>query len=107
MCIRNFFLTLRTVHEKVSSKIEFVDSGLILVESGFGSGEKSTGSGGPKINGSDRIRILIPGNKIVLYGLGNYRDIFYFHIASRWGKNKDFHLFKKKLRFLIFHISFP
>ena len=53
--------------------LEFVDSGLyfedknnfinplLQVESGSGSIEKSTGSGGPKINGSDRIRILIPG----------------------------------------------
>ena len=54
--------------------LEFVDSGLHLVqdennfinpllqvESGSGSVEKSTGSGGAKINGSDRIRILIPG----------------------------------------------
>ena len=53
--------------------LEFVDSGLYFVEYennvinpllqvGFGSGsdEKSTGSGGPKINGSGRIRILIP-----------------------------------------------
>ena len=54
--------------------LEFVDSGsyfvqdeynfinqLLQVGSGSGSTEKSTGSGGPKINGSDRIRILIPG----------------------------------------------
>ena len=36
-----------------------------LSQVGSGSGEKSTGSGsdGPKINGSDRIRILIPGLK--------------------------------------------
>ena len=55
--------------------LEFVDSGLCFVQdennfinpllqvgSGSGSVEKSTGSGsgGPKINGSDRIRILIP-----------------------------------------------
>jgi len=52
--------------------LEFVDSGLYFVQdennfinpllqvgSGSGSVEKSTGSGGPKINGSDRI--LIPG----------------------------------------------
>ena len=32
---------------------------LLQVGSGSGSNEKSTGSGGPKINGS--IRILIPG----------------------------------------------
>ena len=52
-------------------KLEFVDSGLYFVQDennfinsllqvGSGSNEKSTGSGGPKINGSDRIRILIP-----------------------------------------------
>ena len=53
--------------------LEFVDSGLYFVQdennfinpllqvgSGSGSDEKSTGSEGPKINGSDRIRILIP-----------------------------------------------
>ena len=52
--------------------LEFVDSGLYFVQDennfinpllqvGSGSDEKSTGSGGPKINGSYRIRILIPG----------------------------------------------
>ena len=54
--------------------LEFVNSGLYFVEdennfinpllqlgSGSGYDEKSTGSGGPKINGSDRIRNLIPG----------------------------------------------
>ena len=55
--------------------LEFVDSDLYFVQdknnsinpllqpqvgSGSGSIEKSTGSGGPKITGSDRIRILIP-----------------------------------------------
>ena len=51
--------------------LEFVDSGLYFVQDennfinpllqvGSGSVEKSTGSGGPKINGSDRIGILIP-----------------------------------------------
>ena len=53
--------------------LEFVDSGLYfvqdennfinpLLQEGSGSDEKSTGSGssGPKIYGSDRIRILIP-----------------------------------------------
>ena len=59
--------------------LEFVDSGLFFVQdennfinpllqvgSGSGSVEKSTGSGsgGPKITGSDRIRILIPAGKI-------------------------------------------
>ena len=51
--------------------LEFVDSGLYfvqdennfinpLLEVGSGSVKKSTGSGWSKINGSDRIRILIP-----------------------------------------------
>ena len=52
--------------------LEFVDSGVYFVQdennvigpllqvgSGSGSVEKSTRPGGPKINGSDRIRILI------------------------------------------------
>ena len=54
--------------------LEFVDSGLCfvqdennnpLLQEGSGSDEKSTGSGsgGPKINGCDRIRILIPEEK--------------------------------------------
>ena len=58
--------------------LEFVDSDLYFVQdkknfrnpllqvgSGSGSVEKITGSGsgGPKITGSDRIRILIPGYK--------------------------------------------
>ena len=55
--------------------IEFVDSDLYFVQdknnfinpllqvgSGSGSVEKRSGSGGPKITGSDRIRILIPGD---------------------------------------------
>ena len=52
--------------------LEFVNSGFYFVQDennfinpllhvGSGSGEKSTGSGGPKINGSDRIHFLIPG----------------------------------------------
>ena len=54
--------------------LEFVISGIYFVKDennfinpllqvGSGSAEKSTGSGsgGPKINGSDWIRILIPG----------------------------------------------
>ena len=52
--------------------LEFVDSDLYsvqdeinfinpLVQVGSGSNVKSTGSGGRKISGSDRIRILIPG----------------------------------------------
>ena len=53
--------------------LEFVDSDLYFVQdknnfinpllqvgSGSGSVEKSSGSGGPKITRSDRIRILIP-----------------------------------------------
>ena len=50
--------------------LEFVDSGICFVQDennfinpslqvGSGSDEKSTGSSGSKINGSDRIRILI------------------------------------------------
>ena len=53
--------------------LEFVDFGLYFVQDennfinpllqvGSGSVEKSTGSGGIKINGSDRIRILIPAS---------------------------------------------
>ena len=56
--------------------LEFVDSDLYFVQdknnfinlllqvgsgSGYGSVEKISGSGVPKITGSDRIRILIPG----------------------------------------------
>ena len=60
--------------------LEFVDSGLYFVQDknnfinpllqvGSGSGfiEKRTGSG-PKINGSDRIRILIPANIVIIAG---------------------------------------
>ena len=45
----------------VQDKNDFINP-LLQVGSGSGSVEKSTGSGfgGPKINGSDRIRILIP-----------------------------------------------
>ena len=56
-------------------KLEFINSGLYFVQdennfinpllqvgSGSGFNEKSTGFGGQEINGSDRIRILIPGN---------------------------------------------
>ena len=39
-----------------------------LLQVGSGSREKSTGSGGPKINGSDRIRILIPECKYMCVG---------------------------------------
>ena len=64
--------------------LEFVDSDLYFVQDknnfinpllqvGPGSVEKSTGSGGPKITGSDRIRILIPGyiiaNNTTMIGL--------------------------------------
>ena len=67
--------------------LEFVDSSLYffqdennfinpLLQVGSGSVEKSTGSGWPKINGSDRIRILIPGKekekgKIQLHLMGS------------------------------------
>ena len=61
--------------------LEFVDSGLYLVQDknnfinpllqvGSGSGSRSierstgSGSGGPKITGSDRIRILIPAKNM-------------------------------------------
>ena len=53
-----------------------------LLQVGSGSNEKGNGSGGQKINGHDRIRILIPG-------LMKDREIerdFYFlkvHLASR------------------------
>ena len=66
--------------------LEFVDSDLYFVQvknnfinpllqvgSGSGSIKKSTGSGsgGPNINGSDRIRILIPDKiAILLYKVG-------------------------------------
>ena len=43
----------------VQDKNNFINP-LLQVGSGSGSVEKSTGSGGPKITGSDRIRILIP-----------------------------------------------
>ena len=59
--------------------LEFVDSGLYFVQdennfinpllqvgSGSGFNEKSTGSGGPKSNGSDRIQILIPAEALML-----------------------------------------
>ena len=61
--------------------LEFVDSDLYFVQdkndfinpllqvgsgSGSGSVEKSTGSGGPKINGPDRIRILLPEESLSL-----------------------------------------
>ena len=61
--------------------LEFVDSDLYFVQdknnvkkktllqvgSGSGSVEKITGSGGAKITGSDRIRILIPAPNAVLF----------------------------------------
>ena len=55
--------------------LESVNSGLYFVknENNFinpllqvGTGEKSTGSGGLKINGSDRILILIPSVSLLL-----------------------------------------
>ena len=70
------------------SMLEFVASGLYfvrdennfinpLLQVGFGSGsvEKSKGSGGAKINGSDRIRILIPANLTIM---GLYH-LWYYH----------------------------
>ena len=59
--------------------LEFVNFGLYFVQEendfinpllqvGSGSDEKSSGSGGPKINGSDRIRILIPGKMFKFWG---------------------------------------
>ena len=46
----------------VQDERNFINS-LLQVGSGSGSVEKSTGSGWPKINGSDRIRILIPDHE--------------------------------------------
>ena len=47
--------------EIVNSGLYFVqDENNFMIGSGSVSGEKSTGSGGPEINGSDRIWILIP-----------------------------------------------
>ena len=68
---------------RIRHKLEFVDSDIYFVQdknnfinpllqvgSGSGSVEESTGygsgSGGPKITGSDRIRILIPDIKQAL-----------------------------------------
>ena len=56
--------------------LEFVNSGLYFVQDGnnlinpllqvgSGSNEKSTGSGGPEINGSDRI----PGNYVLIFAV--------------------------------------
>ena len=46
--------------------LEFVDSGLYFVQdkNNFKNPLLQVGSGGPKINESDRIRILIPANLI-------------------------------------------
>ena len=43
-------------------QVGYVENNFInpLLQLGSGSDENRTGSGGPKINGSDRIRILIP-----------------------------------------------
>ena len=81
------YLYIRLDFIKHHFKLELVDSGLYFVKDeinfiypllqvgfGSGSGEKSTGSGsgGSKINGSGRIRILIPG---ILVGSGyNFSD---------------------------------
>ena len=59
------------MHEFVDSDLYFVQdknnfiNPLLQVGSGSGSVQKSTGSGGPKITGSDRIRILIPDDNII------------------------------------------
>ena len=49
---------------------------LLQVGSGSGSDEKSTGSGRPKINGSDRIRIIIPDN------IPYHVTVFNIHISN-------------------------
>ena len=56
--------------------LEFVNSGLYFVqdENNFINSLLQVGSGGPKINGSDRIRILIPTNTDFISRL---RDITY------------------------------
>ena len=41
---------------------------LLQVGSGYNEKSNGSGSGGPKINGSDRIRILIPGTTHKNYG---------------------------------------
>ena len=69
--------------------LEFVDSDLYFVQdknnfinpllqvgSGSESVEKSTGSGGPKINASDRIRILIPVKNAFFKYVGGHTHIY-------------------------------
>ena len=71
--------------------LEFVDYDLYFVQDennfinpllqvGSGSGsesvEKSTGSGGPKINASDRIRILIPVKNAFFKYVGGHTHIY-------------------------------
>ena len=76
--------------------LEFVDSGLYfvpdknnfinpLLQVGSGSVEKSTGSGsgGPKITGSDRIRILIPEKNNVFFKLSKHFALKTFKISLR------------------------
>ena len=78
---RNFRCRDKIRYYNTSFMLEFVDSDLYFVQDknslmnpllqvGSGSVEKSTGSGGPKITGSDRIiiriRILIPGINSIL-----------------------------------------
>ena len=87
--------------------LEFVDSGLyfedknnfinplLQVESGSGSIEKSTGSGGPKINGSDRIRIIIPVKSL--------SNLYYYRIRLFQNINGRFCVSKRKLKFYIAH----
>ena len=71
--------------QSIVVSLEFVDSGLYFVrdENNFiypslqvESGEKRNGSGSPKINGSDRIRILIPV-------LDDKLNIFILNIAGQ------------------------
>ena len=52
-----------------------------LLQVGSGSDEKSTGSGWAKINGSDRIRILIPG---CTPANDWYKYALYIHLCTAW-----------------------
>ena len=84
--------------------IEFIDSGLYFVQDennfinpllqvGSGSAEKSTGSGGPKINGSDRIQILIPSQYCVQLFLSCYLKLLGIrYIVCFWEISHVIHL---------------
>ena len=74
-------------------KLEFVDSGLYFVQDennfinpllqvGSGSNEKSniSGSDGPKINGSDCIRILIPDFNIIKRKIIIFKKIIFYRV---------------------------